>query len=361
MDMKLLFSHTPRKQSMKSKFSQRSYDFLDNSNWGIAHEVRSILQDWSNDFNPDNDFLSSFKTEEHFQSQFFELFIWKYFTALGFSIDKSDRDVLTTIPDFLCADGQSNFFIECTTVKFRQEQIKNKILDTIENMALPSIWFSINFRKSSNRVPSLKRIREEINFQLSQSSDSFEFNNNDWIIKFRTYPKNEKMTTNVFSIYGGNSKNDGFLNLQNSLQKKAKMNYDINSKPFILAVNTNDVFLKDEEFLKILYGKVEGKQSNLQPTREDSLFLSKGDLSKNRHISAVLICNNLTPWHMDSCKISLWHNPNANIPFSSPSGLCDSVTIKENDKLMMTRKEGIHPSTHINLTPNYYLKSKLPV
>jgi hypothetical protein len=101
--MELLFSGTPKEQNTKSKFVQETYNFLDNSNWEIAHEVRSILQSWANDFKPDKDFLSSFKTEEHFHSHFFELFIWKYCTALGNSVEKTDRNCNTTVPDFLCS------------------------------------------------------------------------------------------------------------------------------------------------------------------------------------------------------------------------------------------------------------------
>lgn len=356
--MELLFSGTSKEQNTKAKFAQGTYNFLDNSNWEIAHEVRRILQDWANDFKPDKDFLSSFKSKEHFHSHFFELFVWKYCTALGNSIEKTDRNCDTTLPDFLCINNQKEFYIECTAVEFRQEQIKNQILDSIENMDLPTIGFGISFISSSNRVPSLKRIKENIQYYLSQSFDSFSFDENDWLLEFRVYPKNENTTTNVLRIAGGNNKNEGFINLKNSLLKKVRIKYDIKSNPFILAVNTNEVFLKEDDYLKILFGKFEDDQSNLYSTSEDSLFLSKHDSPKNSHISAVLICNNLTPWSMDSCEISLWHNPNANISYLPPDNFCDSVTIRQ--KLIKTKNTGIHPSAFLNLTHEYYLKSKSP-
>lgn len=356
--MELLFSGTSKEQNTKSKFMQGTYDFLDNSNWEIAHVVRRILQDWANDFKPDKDFLSSFKTEEHFHSHFFELFVWKYFTELGNSVEKTDRNCNTTVPDFLCINNQKQFYIECTAVEFRQEQIKNQILDSIENMDLPNVGLCINFISSSSTTPSLKRIIKDIQYYLSQSFDSFSFDENDWRIEFRTYPKNENITTNVFSVAGGNNKNQGFINLKKSLQKKARMKYDIKSNPFVLAVNTNDVFLEEDDYLKILFGKLEDGQSKLYSTSEDSLFLSKHDSPKNSHISAVLICNNLTPWNIDGCKISLWHNPNATVPYLPPDNFCDSVTIKQ--ELIKTKNTGIHPSTFLNLPHDYYLKSKFP-
>jgi hypothetical protein len=225
-------------------------------------------------------------------------------------------------------------------------------------MDLPNVGLCVNFISSSNRAPSLKRINKDIQYYLSQSFGSFSFDENDWLIEFRTYPKNENITTNVFSIAGGNNKNERFINLKKSLLKKAKMKYDIKSNPFVLAVNTNDVFLKEEDYLKILFGKFEDDQSKLYSINEDSLFLSKHDSPKNSHISAVVICNNLTPWNMDSCKISLWNNPNANVPYLAPDNFCDSVTIKQ--ELTKTMNPGIHPSAILNLPHDYYLKSKSP-
>jgi hypothetical protein len=368
MGEKVLFHDFERTNIDRSDHSESTYTFLNNSAWKIASTARDIFEIWVQDFPYDKHFLSSFKStnNQKFNSALFELFIHQYLLKLTGNVEKTDTDNSTKYPDFKCTTEAIEFYIECLSVAYKSSSIQNSILDKIESIHSPQYIVSVNFEKTSFDSPSIKRLGAFLEKSLKEAVELSIFkttwSDKEWRLSFSFYPRNQEsksLRTLAGIRYGAaqfiNSKDP----LMKSLHKKKGSSYSLDSKPYIIAINSDDGFLDELDIMRTLYGSFCKGDEHLLKIGNESFFYNKDSTAKNTSVSAVIIFRNLNAWNMDTVKVAMWHNPNAKHPLSLEAlSLEQNHFINQNELSYRKIKKGIHPSLPMEIMEEYSKKEK---
>lgn len=316
---------------------------------------------------PDKDFIGRFKSLDNDQhrSAFLELYLHAFLRLQGYQVEihKKAGDNSRKLPDFQAKKGELCIYIECThSINPLEEKPGalarvNNILDVIEEIPLPEHLLSVNIETVGPNSLAKEHLVDFIKQFIDKRPESiydnpkWVYSKDDWKIEFGVISTTKPTPLTIGSLMvGGFGFTNSIPHLNRALINKRASKYGNLQDPYIIAVNSHDVVLLDEDIGRALYGfDFNGKIS------VNSFFNNEGK-PQNTRVSGVYIIKNLVHFNMDSVEITFWHNPWAINPLSNEHIITNQVRpISSDSKYIFHRTdESVPLSELMRIKAGYY-------
>jgi hypothetical protein len=311
------------------KRSVSMYQFLDQSAWSICELIRKYYNEWSKSFISDKEFVSRFKSKDmkqHYSAEM-ELLLYTILKKQGYEMEKHPDLGGPKRPDFRVSNKGFSAIVECTLAgdsfdSLSDRNLKATIEEIIDEIEYHPYCINITFSQLSKRSISKKRLLIFLE-EISKKSDGIpneilvdinhSFEDNGWQLEFSMLRKPEPLQKRSLGNIMNHAKTIYTSKpLLTSLNDKKPSRYGDITQPYIICVNTSDLFTSEECFSETLFGQYAKDFIYTSRVFPDGLFLNKE--KHNTSISAVLFIRNLNSYTLDFCEASLWHNPYAKFP-----------------------------------------------
>jgi hypothetical protein len=323
----MLFSSYTRDNKEPKRRKETAFEFIDRSAWKISDLVRQKVNELCAAYKPDDEFVRMFKSKSDKQhySAVFELLTYSIFRLSGFSLVRHPETPTGKRPDFEATANDFRTFLECTlaghsfdslTDKNRKDTIE-EIVDDIEYFPY---WINLDFQTISEQSVSkrkllsfLEKVRELSegipNEQLFENRYLFE--DNGWEVEISMLRKTSlDIKRSLGFISGGAKAIDTSKPILTALNDKKASRYGIDTEPYIICLNTSDLFTKETCFAEALFGQYGDTEIDLRNITQNGFFLAGGK-PINTSVSAVIIFRNFDLYTLDSSSMAVWHNPYA--------------------------------------------------
>ncbi len=315
-----LFDTFNRTNEEYSKYSTPTYNYFNETARPEFAKCREVLQKWYSKY-PDREnleFLGRFKSpiNQQFRGAFFELYIHELFNTLGYSLDKT-----TDSCDFKIEHELKDFYLECTLsqnplVNDLVEHQINVISDRLDE--LDSLYFiNLSVENFSSRSPGEGKLTRWLQNRISQLDEDkdpevrWTYDNDGWEINISLIKKNgaESKSRNM-GIMSPNT--GGFIDsakpIFESLKSKRPSRYNIEDQAYIIAINSSDMSLHQDDIIKALF-----KHRDLEYG-----FFGNSESPRNTSVSGVLIIQQLSVVFPNNAKLQFWPNPWCKVPLDLP-------------------------------------------
>lgn len=329
------------------------FEYLNRSAAVPAGKVRELIERWYAAFPKDGraDIRGRLRSGESaaFDSGFHELSLHNLLAQLGLTAEL--HPVLATStknPDFLVhGDVPGDFYLEAVAPTDVADPAARQraavLLDGLDaKLENSNYWLSITVEQYSTQTGSPKRLRRFVEHALAELPDApvttgsnlaaqleprrFEYNEDGWIFELAGFPKAEALRGRpgmgaIGMEFFRFEKVLAHQRLRTVLETKAKK-YGSLGLPFVIAVNTNDLFGDGHELLMALFGigatpirqgKTGGALKATLP--HDGLWI-KAATPRNTQVSGVLFTRKVSPANLGSATGKLYLNPWATRPYT---------------------------------------------
>ena len=332
-----LFDDIERMDNSPANLNEDLYGYyLRSAREDIAF-IRAELERWFLYYPEEHkgEFLNSFKT--HFYDCFYELFLFRLFSMLGFAIEVHPKiPNSSSRPDFLIKRDNLELYIEAKIDKGKshkeeaEERKKREFYDELNKVDSKDYYLCLDELKFKNNCqPKVKPVISEIEHRLENLASELVSDNgytNERIIEVNTedvfasisiYPRSSSSQDRKRRAIGAFpievTYDDGEESIKKSVIKKATK-YKKLDKPFIICVNAIDeCFITESEAinnavwgsLAISYGNSSFDERLVR--LRDGLFL---DIRKPKiqNVSGVLITS-VFPHNFSSANYRLFKHP----------------------------------------------------
>ncbi|GEM_PF-959207 len=328
--MERIFDDFEKRYTEAKKHGMSNFSFLNNSDWPIMDFSRKKIEEYVANSECDNDFLKSLKseTDKQHDSALFELLVFTILKNSGLSIQKHPILNNGRKPDFLI-NNDPKIYLECTlsSSAYEKEDIKARkmaVLKILDQIEYSPYWICITFIEISNQSISKKTLLNFIS-NISSICESytdeelrniyFDLESNGWEIEFTLLRKNNKsIKTSLGSITDGAKVINKTKPLLTALNDKRARNYGIDSTPYLICVSVDDVTIKDDDFIELLFGVYHNHTINLG--NNNSGFFLKNKIPINTSVSGIIFFKNFDLISLENAEIFIWNNPFAknNLP-----------------------------------------------
>jgi len=326
-----IFSKHIRTNNLPKIRKQSAFEFLDDSAWPIATYMRNIVSNWLEQFDYDNEFISKLKSKDNKQhyAAMFELLVYRIILNSDRGIEKHPITKTNKLPDYkLTGKGKNeDIYIECTlsSNSFTNAKEKSKsesIEEIIDSLEYFPYWIGIDIKCDSDRSLAKKKLISWITRTISSPEFMIvdngqpikaDFSIDNWEIEFTFIKKGDKsIRKSLGFIMGGVKPIDSAKPILTALKDKAPSKYGIDGNPYVICLSTDDLFTKEECYFKALFGQSDPTRIYKEPNTNG--FLLQNNIPVNTSVSAVVIFRNFDLFTLDTCSISVWHNPFAKNP-----------------------------------------------
>ncbi len=339
-----LFSNRRRTDQADKRGEESMYSFLDRCAHTKAAEIRKWLEEWFEEYpNEEKEYLRrelQADSEERYYSALFTLYCHRIFKQHGYVMEcHPDIPGETKHPDFLVKkDDVPLFYLECT-VSFDPDEEKAKkailkqIYDLMDPQDHPDFYIGVNLHREALRMPKVRAIRTFLQRNIAtldpdelfecllkdgwNAMPTFLFTQKGWEIEFRAIPK-PKLKRGKHGVRPVDFEMrepqwvDSRKQLFNTMKGKAKR-YGELPLPYILAVDSRDIFLDTEDVLGALIGSeswsLDFETKNAIVTRNKDGLLIGPDGPKYTTVSAVLVTWMVNANEPEKTSPVLWINP----------------------------------------------------
>lgn len=330
----MLFSSYIRDNADYKRRRETAFEFLDRSAWKISELVRQKVNELYASYQVDDEFVKMLKSKSDKQhySAVFELLTYSLFTLSNFYLVRHPETNTGKMPDFKATLSDFKTFIECTlaghsfdslTDKNRKETIE-EIVDDIEYFPY---WINLDFQTISEQSVSKRKLLSFLDKvkELSKGLPNeklfqrkYVYEDNGWQVEISLLRKTDANIKRSLGIISGNAKTiDTSKPILTALNDKKASRYGIDSEPYIICLNTSDLFTKENCLAEALFGQYGDSEIDLSYITQNGFYLA-GGRPINTSVSAVIIFRNFDLFTLDSSSIAVWHNPYAknNIPLN---------------------------------------------
>jgi hypothetical protein len=226
-------------------------------------------------------------------------------------------------PDFKAASDLMSFILECTLSgnSFESLQEKNQkeaIEEIIEEIEYFPYYINIDFRRTSEQSISQKRFRRFLTELISKSDgvsnevllyNKHFFEDNGWELEVTLARKTNIERKRSLGFITQDAKViDTSKPILTALNDKKPSKYGVENEPYIICLNTSDLFTKETCFGEALFGQYGDDKIDLRYPLQNGFFL--GDKTPNNTtVTAVIIFRNFDLFTLDSSTVAVWHNP----------------------------------------------------
>lgn len=340
----MLFSEYKRTNSDHKRNNQSSFDFLDKSAWPISSFMREKLNEWILDYPFDKDFLNKIKSKDDKQhnAATFELLIYTILKKHNYKPEVHPSLNSSRKPDFKITTQEGGVcIIECSLASnsfnsYKEVKQIEVIESIVEEIDFFPYWIILHIRKISDISISKNKLRKFI-FDLGILYDTKElmnvsehiFNNNGWELEIELLKKNGRIRRSFGAIFNEAKFIDPAKPLLRALNDKKATNYNISDNPYVICLNTSDLFTKNDDFIQSLYGNNFKKEG----------FFVNGGRAINTTVSAVAFFKNFDIFTLDHSSISIWHNSFAKKPLQQNFLQFDEYYLNEIREMNTVKKD----------------------
>lgn len=307
------------------KRRETNYEFLNRSAWKLSELVREKVNSWGNTFEVDDEFIRMFKSKSDKQhySAAFELLVYTLFKNSGFHLIRHPNVGTDKKPDFKASLDPMTFFMECTLSgnSFESLQEKNQkeaIEEIIEEIEYFPYYINVDFRKTSDQSISQRRFRKFLAELIPKSEgisnevllyNKHSFEDNGWKLEITLARKpNIERKRSLGYITQAAKVIDTSKPIMTALNDKKPSRYGVENEPYIICLNTSDLFTKETCFGEALFGQYGDDKIDLRYPLQNGFFLcDKAPI--NTTVTAVIIFRNFDLFTLDSSTVAVWHNP----------------------------------------------------
>ena len=355
-----LFDQNPPEEAVVRSHLRSGFAFLNRTTDSKYVPLRDMLDDWFSRYPEEasNDLSARFRSSNEIDhvGAFFELVIHQLHIELGAEVHTHFATGQTgpKIPDFFVTDPDlASSYVEATVVTGKSmerqaaEARMDDIVETLNRLIeSPNFWLSMERRGLPRAPAGAKQVAQEINRNLAKldqaekaapvsggGSDSFpiwSFDLEGCVLTFQPFPKGDfargKSSMRPIALQTGEFEFvDDRGPIRKAITRKANR-YGSLGVPFVVALNCIEM-IDEIDIMEALFGKEQfhvpvGLDNKV--TSEDIGFSRKPDGAwtnpigpRYSRVSAVLIAIHLRPWSIGDVVIRLYHNPWAELEYSS--------------------------------------------
>jgi hypothetical protein len=352
----MIFQNYLRTYIDRSKGGMTTFEFLDKSAWEISALMREHVNGWSLHYAGDADFLSKYRSmddKQHYAASF-ELMMGQLFKQAGWTVEKHPSLGASKKPDFKLIDGDGYaIIVECTLAASSMQTLEEKrrvaaVENIFEEIHYPYYIYcdfeiisaqSISKKKLMKFLEELLPICERLSEQ-DLLDQEFIFTNNGWELRLILFRKPDGAQERTMAASAFTPKPvDSVKPLVTSLNDKKPGGYGKLLHPYVIALNTNDFSVREEDYASALFGPCNPQAINLDwLTEKRTAIWYAGGKPVNTSISSVLICHNLDLFTLGGSTITLWHNPFAQMPVALNTFPFDEIYYERNGNKLIQYK-----------------------
>lgn len=347
-----LFDQIERTERRYMREHESSFEFVNSSAKEDMAWKRQAFEQWFEHF-PDEgkpDVRGRFRDNDNFQhlSAIFELYLSELMHSLNYevAIHPLPPDSGGTRPDFLVRKDKLAFYLEATLARPGQEKAKgdkriSQVYQTLERIDSPNFYLTWESQGVPQTPPSGAELRRELERWLATlnpdeesaryASKGFEalptktWSHEGWRVVFKAVPREPERRGKGGRPLGPRVETllmDTETRIKGAVAEKANR-YGELELPYVVAVNVLDQTVDDYDVMGALFGEdaptvlmdhrgaIKGTQQHRMPN--GVWFGPEG--SRNRGLSALLVCNVQGPFDARQRTPRLFHNPWARNPF----------------------------------------------
>lgn len=343
----MLFEEKKRDFFGPKNYVETSYSYLDRSSRPESRRVREFIENWIGIYpNAETDELIArlrLPDTRSFDSAIFELIIFAIMSRLGCTVSvhpELDNDTGAR-PDFLISDSSGiEFYLEAvlaseySQAEISAEKRKNVVLNALDEIESPYFFLGITAHGNPETPPSSRRLRNDLSQWLSTLDpdevgaeiDSlgssalplFNWNHEDWRIKFEAWPRSADKRGPGKRTIGALSGGGRFLNtwepIRNAVRSKGNHYGDL-VKPLLVAINVNAVIVDRIDEMEGLFGQEEyvfDRDESSSPPQmrrkpNGAWYVASGP--QYTRVSGAWIFANMNPWNIVSRRNTVYLNP----------------------------------------------------
>ena len=323
----MLFSSYIRDNADHKRRKETAFEFLDRSAWRISELVRQKVNELSTSYEADDEFIKMFKSKSDKQhySAVFELLTYSILTRSNFSLTRHPETSTGKRPDFRATLSDFDSIIECTLAghsfdSLTEKNRKDTVEEIVDDIEYYPYWINLDFQTISDQSISKRKLLSFLNNvkELSEGISNDElfdrrylYEDNGWEVKISLLRKTEPDIKRSLGYISGNVKTiDTSKPILTALNDKKAGRYGIDTNPYIICLNTSDLFTKENCFAEALFGQYGDSAIDLRYNTQNSFYLAGGK-PINTSVSAVVIFRNFDLFTLDSSSMAVWHNPYA--------------------------------------------------
>ncbi|MGB4780362.1 hypothetical protein [Microbacterium sp.] len=349
-----IFSEIPRDDPSRRARGDGQFAFLNRVAGTYWDQVRELIEDWFSHLCPDAqaDIGGRLRStdDRHVRGAFFELYLHECLLRMGYTV--TCHPVLegtTRRPDFLAEKEGRSIYIEAHSPSESDVSVGaaariNTVYDSLDKLDSPNffLWIDVvgqgpgplRARPLRNRLERWLRSLNPDSYTVGGRRDDLPFyhyeeqtgDNAGWIITFWAVPRppdaRGRNGARPLGIFDGSNASwgDERDGIRGALSDKG-VAYGALSKPFVVAVASTSMSLKDDTVLNALYGTGElqisispdGAESYAQAREPDGYWYA-GDHWDHRGVSAVLVVKRLHPAFVGRQTHTIWEHPDPHHP-----------------------------------------------
>lgn len=352
-----LFDEADRTDVAPGRHQESSYEFLNRIGGSYWEHPRLLMQDWLNHIENDSDYKDlrerfRSRDDEQFRSAFLELYLHESLLRAGYAVTIHPRvDGTKSRPDFLAKRDDERLYIEAIAPGVNPAakaaaRRRAVLFDTVNRLDDPNFMLWLDDLVEGSNPPSAARLRADIGRWLSEldpdapwnmeSAPSYRWRHDGWSVTFKPIPirpdaRGRRPKGRAIGVYGHTGVNwiDDAPTVRKALVSKQHEYGDLDA-PFIIAVG---MYIHDNDrwhTTNAIYGAAaiqwsespDGQILTREIRQRDGYFGVPPDWQQ-RHVSGVLVINQLMPYHFQRAEITLWRHPN---PVSARTTWASPVT-----------------------------------
>lgn len=375
----MLFTLNKRNDLLSKRSRESTFEFLERSGWNISEFIRTTLNGYAENYKPDREFIKTFKSKSDKQhnSAIFELLVYTALSNSNLTLLRHPETSTGRKPDFEAFDEGIKILIECTLASHSFENLEEKnrksvVEEIIEEFEYFPYFINLDFEIISKQSISKKRFKNFIEL-IKIESDSVPdqelmsryhlYEHEGWQIQVSLFRKRDFTIKQSLGFISDNAKTiDTVKPILIALRDKKGSNYGIDTEPYIIFLNTDDLFTSEDCFSAALFGQEGEITMNDQNTQLQSYFVAS-NTPINTSVSAVVFFRNFDMFTLDNSYIKVWHNPFAKNKLPIKILPFDEYVFSEFgnvlEKQIIIKKQNIFDILHIDKANYMELKNEI--
>lgn len=350
-----IFDSAERSDSTPGRHGESTFAFLNRISGDYWSHPRQLVQTWADhiaDVEDYRDLRQRFRSrdDEQFRSAFLELYVHECLVRAGYSVTVHPTIPGTSRrPDFYAERAGAGLYVEAiapgTSPAAKASAGRRAVLfDVVDQVSDPNFFLHLSQLSEGPNPPAAARLRADLRRWLAgldpDSYPTFDlmpewhWRDRGWSAIFKAIPKRpdsrgSRPTDRAIGVYGHHEAsvvNDA-PTIRNALATKHRAYGELDA-PFIVAVGT---FIFDSDrwhATNAFYGhqaiqlqEAPDGVTVAQVVRGLDGYFGGPPGWKNRNVSAVLLVNQLMPYHVHRAETTLWRHPDPLRPLVSALGL----------------------------------------
>lgn len=339
-----LFDDFKRTNATPASHQESSFDFLSRIAGDYWECPRALMQEWLDRIPGEqeyNDVRQRFRSrdDEQFRSAFLELYLHESLVRAGYTVTIHPEVTGTSRrPDFLAERDDLRFFVEAiapgsTPAEKAAAQRRAVLFDTVNRLGDPNFMLWLDELEEGVSPPASARLRRDLRRWLARldpdapweadAAPTRRWEHDGWAATFRAVPKKPEVrgtrsNDRAIGVYGHTGVD--FVNdapaIKKALATKHHEYGDLGA-PFVIAVGT---YIHDRDRwhsgnamfgpVAVQIGEAPDGSTVTREVRQPDGYFGTPPKWANRHVSGVLLVNQLMPYYVQRAETTLWRHPN---------------------------------------------------